>query len=483
MDNERVFHSVIAIAGAALGAVGFGIQIWFSHRPMLFLLSLVLIASSEVITCMQTYIKEEYAQFGARSLRLALRLQYASNVAGTCIGFAGAGALGFLGARDLIPQASFGLFLEVMELLLFGWYLWLSCFVPESKANVAFMKAFSEELIALTKDAHGQKPVDGSQGSQVESQRRIIRGRTMRWGLNALKDPHDSPAQISSDLVLLDCTDQSSGTPHVMNQILSGGLANQEKHGRDAKEETLQWINYVVAITFAIQALMIGTVLSTGPILLHVEYGIPLQYIGLLFGFGEFLGTLAMLFLIPHKSRMRTFVPGPFNIICVLFTMGVMACTIALDMPYLSMTLISLIMGLNDFGTSLTAETQGATIAPPLYPKLNMLSNVSRRLGNTMTAILGPILYQVNRYAPFIMFGFLTIFWSMLLLLLFETRGTQVVSKIGSPESIKSTLERPLPGLRHYYQAQSFVSSELKYRSTRRKQRRERASLDVTGDT
>jgi hypothetical protein len=38
---------------------------------------------SEVITCMQHYVKVEYSEFGLAVLRERIRLQYAFNVAGT----------------------------------------------------------------------------------------------------------------------------------------------------------------------------------------------------------------------------------------------------------------------------------------------------------------------------------------------------------------------------------------------------------------
>lgn len=468
--------------GAVLGATGFGIQIWHSDNPMLFVVSLILIAFSEVITCMQSYVKEEYGPLGTRPLRLALRVQYASNVAGTCIGFAGTGALGFMGAKGLITQGSFGLFLEVMELITLGLYLRMRYSDPSSKPDEDFINADHQEmnlgiLQRGSRDAQrdsesAKSPKDTKkQASTTLTREHRLIGSTMRWGLNALKDPSDSPSQISSELVFLDNSDGADLAPTLNNYSSS----NQNLAHRGG---SLQWINYVVAMTFAVQALMIGTVLSTGPILLYADYGLPIQYIGLLFGFGEFLGTLAMLFLIPHKSIARNFVPGPFNIIGIQATIGTMACMLTLRIPYLSITLISLIMGLNDFGTSLTSETQGATISPDLYPKINMLGNVSRRLGNTITAILGPILYQSWSYAPFMAFGVLMIFWSMLLLLLFETRGMQVISKIESPEGIREKMSEPLSGLRHYFRGVSFVSSELLYQDVQyhpRKSEKEKA--------
>ena len=47
------------------------------------------------------------------------------------------------------------------------------------------------------------------------------------------------------------------------------------------------WINYLIALTFAAQALMIGTILSTAPILIFVEYGMALTDVGYIFAGGR----------------------------------------------------------------------------------------------------------------------------------------------------------------------------------------------------
>ena len=430
--------------GVGLGAVGYCIQIFNSGNLGLFILSLALIGLSEVITCMQTYVREEFGMIGSRTLRVALRVQYASNVAGTCFGFVGAGIMAFLSKdTELVSQGSFGLFLEVMELISLGCYMYMKVAVPFSEID----EKFTEVL---------QGSYDSSRVSRTSRTIRNKQKSLIRDVVTLLDDTQASDSQVTAELMLFDNTGSADMSGFM--EISSPKEFNE-----------LQWINYAVAFTFAVQALMIGSILSTGPILLYTEYRVPLQYVGFLFGFGEFLGTLAMFYLIPGNSYLRNLVPGPFNIIVVQATIGTMACMLGLHVPILSMALMSFIMGLNDFGTSLIAETQGATISAKSYPRINMIGNVSRRAGNTLTAILGPILFHVSCHAPFLLFGVLMILWSIVLLLLFETRGVEVMTKIVDEQHVlMNKLSKPLAGLRYYKSGMSFVSTELDFQKKMR---------------
>lgn len=439
--------------GVLLGAIGYSIQIVYSSNLALFVLSLALIGLSEVITCMQTYVKHEYTKFGAKRLRGALRIQYAMNVAGTCVGFVGAGVMAFLDGQGLVAQGSFGLFLEVMELAVVLAFLYMKHTVPSSAPDQDFLQMF-EMPQKEYRSAH--------QSASAPAASKLRRRSMLKGVVDLLKDPDVSQSQVTADLVLLSAGPTSEDVDFPDFPEVSRVTS------RKADINKLQWINYVVALTFAVQALMIGCVLSTGPILLYSEYSLPLEYIGLLFGFGEFLGTLALIYLIPHKSHLRNFVPGPFNIIVVQATIGTMACMLALHVRTLSMVLVSLIMGLNDFGTSLIAETQGATVSPSLYSRINMLGNVSRRTGNTVTAILGPILFYASCHTPFLLFGILMVLWSMILLLLFETRGVEVMTQVEKQDVLVKKLGKPLAGLRHY-SCTSFVTTELNYQEVLRK--------------
>lgn len=63
--------------------------------------------------------------------------------------------------------------------------------------------------------------------------------------------------------------------------------------------------SYFVVATFAVQALCIGCVLSTAPLLFYDTFGLELSWVGLLFGAGEAVGSLALVALVPASRQRR----------------------------------------------------------------------------------------------------------------------------------------------------------------------------------
>jgi hypothetical protein len=64
--------------------------------------------------------------------------------------------------------------------------------------------------------------------------------------------------------------------------------------GSNGSDGPPSWINYTLAATFAVQALMIGTVLSTGPLFLYTVHGIPVGSAGYLFAAAETAGACVL---------------------------------------------------------------------------------------------------------------------------------------------------------------------------------------------
>jgi hypothetical protein len=48
-------------------------------------------------------------------------------------------------------------------------------------------------------------------------------------------------------------------------------------------QDRAPWVNYVLAWTFCVQAVLIGTILSTAPLLLHDALGLGVLHVGLAF--------------------------------------------------------------------------------------------------------------------------------------------------------------------------------------------------------
>jgi hypothetical protein len=240
-----------------------------------------------------------------------------------------------------------------------------------------------------------------------------------------------------------------------------------ETLGRKGKEEegtrkSTPWINYLIAFTFAVQALMIGTILSTAPFLIYLEYGMPMQNVGYIFAGGETIGTIALMLLVSaeNQAAVRKYFPGPFNMLIIIGSLGGVALLLAVQNVGLTVAVITIIMGLNDFGTSLTAEAQGATVAAEDYARVNMLGNVARRVGNMVTAAVGPIMFGVIYFLPFVVFGALTLIWIGFMTYCFHLRGKQV-ARIMNERTFRSGGTEVAPaGLKLYAKHATFVSAE-----------------------
>jgi hypothetical protein len=57
---------------------------------------------------------------------------------------------------------------------------------------------------------------------------------------------------------------------------------------------------------------------------------------------------------------------------------------------------------------------------------MNVLGNMLRRLGNTVTCALGPLIYGLHMRAPFVLFGTFLLAWVLLLTALLALRARQV---------------------------------------------------------
>ena len=256
-----------------------------------------------------------------------------------------------------------------------------------------------------------------------------------------------------------------------------------------------------------------------------------------LFAGGEALGTIALFTLVPvsQQKAARKYFPvspcrsssrqqpqtclvelpwqfdpslklcpgfcaqGPFNMMIIIGSLGALAILLAVHSQVLTIIIITLIMGLNDFGTSLTAEAQGATVSSEHYARMNMLGNVCRRVGNMVrthwwmdriacvhmcvcprrtilcarddipcspppqtTAVLGPIMFGVAYYLPFVVFGVTTVLWVCMMAGAFSIRGTQVAKMINKQNEAAGDAERAPEGLQLYARHATFVSAETR---------------------
>jgi hypothetical protein len=109
------------------------------------------------------------------------------------------------------------------------------------------------------------------------------------------------------------------------------------------------------------------------------------------------------------------------------------------------------------------------------YHSVNVMGNTLRRVGNTVTCVAAPLLYQLHPALPFALFGSLTLLWTCVLSALFAQRARECSaedvcciarrSAWSAANLAAAGVTRGLPaashlaGLEHYLQL-SFVSQE-----------------------
>lgn len=453
------------VLGVILGITGYSIHAFSRDGISLFWFAVPFIGLSEVITCMQHYVKIDYSDMGLLVLRERLRLQYAFNVAGTACGFLVTAMLySFISVH---AAAGYGIGLEAAELLCALAYLYLARYVPQSHPSNddKLKKGMHEDNgdgPALQQNKRQNRPSLSSLRQQVTFKELNEADVQMDVKLNGMDEDETRMALASiasCEVNFPGIMRKGSALGRMLSRIPSERDENDASHKTKA---VTPWINYLIAITFAIQALMIGSILSTGPILIYLIYGLPLQNVGYIFAGGETIGTIALMFLVSGENQkaVRKFFPGPFNMIIIIGSLGVFALLLAAKNIGLTIAALTIIMGLNDFGTSLTAEAQGATVAAEDYARINMLGNVARRMGNMVTAVLGPIMFGIVYYLPFVVFGFLTIIWIGVMAFAFHLRGSQIAKKLNKVSEKQGHRKQVPSGLKLYLKYATFVSAE-----------------------
>ncbi|KAF8060518.1 STP7 [Scenedesmus sp. PABB004] len=212
----------------------------------------------------------------------------------------------------------------------------------------------------------------------------------------------------------------------------------EEEAGGDAPS----WISCVIALTFCIQALLIGTILSSAPVLLSRQLGLGVLHVGFAFAVGEGLGSAALLYGATPRGQaaVRAVLPQPLALLAILTTLGATAVALPLaGGPRVAMAALIAIMALNDVGTSMCAEAQGATLPARHYQRMNVAGNMLRRIGNTLTCSSAPLLFQVAPSLPFVLFGLITLAWVAMLASLFAGRARELAALEAAEEPGRRT--------------------------------------------
>ncbi|WIA09730.1 hypothetical protein OEZ85_009109 [Tetradesmus obliquus] len=387
------------------------------------------VAGNRTVAALQAFCKRRY-QHDAAAVRTRLLQQYASNVCGTSAAFF---LSGLAYSRGGLPAAAdVGACFEAALLLGSAWYV-----ASEEAAVTGAVAGAAPELAAAAFSPPQPKL------TKLPSTPRIAPG-----------DVAPGPKPFSTS------TSAAAGSSF-------------------SSSDTPSWISLVVAVTFAVQALLIGSLLSAAPLLVADSMGFGAWHVGLTFAAGEALGSAALLAssTAAGQAAIRSILPMPLCLLAVLAGMSCLALLLPLVTSVsnnLALVCIALVMGLNDVGTSMSGECQGATLPERHYHSVNVMGNTLRRVGNTVTCVAAPLLYQLHPALPCVLFGGLTLLWTCALSALFAQRARECTAEDSdciarrSAWSAANLAAAGLPagshlaGLEHYMQL-SFVSQERRF--------------------
>ena len=175
------------------------------------------------------------------------------------------------------------------------------------------------------------------------------------------------------------------------------------------------WVNWLLCMTFGIEALTIGYNLSIGPIFILNQFNQGTGVIGLLFAVGGTAGAIAAIGVTCTEfgsNAMKKIASPPFDLCIAMFGIGVAVLVAATpSFPVHVIGLISL-MCFNDLGATLMTELQGSITNVSSYSLLGPLGQVVRRSLNVVTALTGPVLFGIYPRMPYFVAGVITLLWA-----------------------------------------------------------------------
>jgi len=195
------------------------------------------------------------------------------------------------------------------------------------------------------------------------------------------------------------------------------------------------WINWLICLSFGIEALTIGFNLSVGPIFILQTFDKETGIIGVLFAVGAASGSFVAIGVtctsFGNKLMRRIALP-PFDICFAMCGIGVGVLVAAIpNFPGHVVGLV-LLMCFNDLGATLMTELQASITTASSYSILAPAGQVVRRSLNVVTALTGPVLYGIIPRLPYYVAGGITLAWTIMIFILFKIRTKQTITELST---------------------------------------------------
>lgn len=393
---SRVVTSAFAIGcpktshflGTAIGLAGF-LTVYLSDNGLLtpFVVGTAVVGFSETMSSMQKYAKKMFQLEPDREMASRkLRYQYASVMLGVVFAFS---IGGFVYQYYFINGvALFGVIIQSLGLASFLLYLALTTTSPSSSLinndNEKKDKTNNNAVVVTKTEEGKQINIASSSASSSNNTRSSIisfinriRGSILTRTVNEANSKFDTDTDIATT-----------------------------------------WINWIVCISFGIEALTIGYNLSIGPIFLLDEFNKQTSIIGIMFAVGAASGTFAAVSVTCTdcgKDMLKKIAMSPFDICFAMLGIGIGVLVAAVPSFPVNVHGVVILMCFNDLGATLMTELQASISTTSNYSLLGPMGQVVRRTLNCVTALTGPILFGMYPRLPYIVAGTVTLVWTVVL--------------------------------------------------------------------
>jgi len=381
--------------GTFAGLAGFTL-VYFSDNDLVvpFVAGTAIVGLSETMSPMQKYAKEMYKlDIDREKTQLMLKLQYASVMIGVVFAFSIGGIVYQRYAINGV--ALFGIIVEGFGLM--ACLAYFSFFRdPVNIIQTGFIADKEHDKLKMQVEGDEKNPT-----SAQESQNRIL----------AREDENQLDAEITISSLLM--------------------VTNAEYNNNANIPAT--WINWLICITFGIEALAIGYKQSIGPIFILNQFEQDTGVIGVIFAIGAAAGTCVAIGVTCTdigSSIMKKIATAPFDLCFAMFGIGIGVLIATVPSFPLHVVSIILLMCFNDLGAILLTELQASITTVASYSLLGPLGQVVRRSFNAVTALTGPVLFGVHPRLPYFTAGVVTLLWAVGLTVAFSIRTNDTSKKL-----------------------------------------------------
>jgi len=416
--------------GTAAGLAGY-ITVFISDKDLVmpFVAGTAVIGFSETMSSMQKYAKEMFKlDPDHQKSQLMFKYQYAAVMCGVVFAFSIGGVV--YQKYSINGVAMFGIIIEGSGLLALVVY---AALLHERSWRMSMKGGEhrdTDTVMATTVAGNEDKVA-------VAIKHDIIDSKDIEVGVEVNRPSSSSESKERDDFVdhpiqtketLPQTQMEDTNVSNCVTTMIDSANANYPTADLPAT-----WVNYLVCVSFGIEALTIGYNLSIGPIFILNQFQKGTGVIGILFAVGAASGTVVAVGITcteVGRNLMLKIASAPFDLCFAMGGIAVGVFVAAVPNFEVHVCGLVLLMAFNDLGATLMTELQASITTVSTFSVLGPLGQVVRRSLNVITAVSGPVLFGIYPRLPYIVAGAITLLWTVFLAIAFKLRMESTLQEV-----------------------------------------------------